>query len=232
MLHRNKTLDGCEKKYIVQCSKDMNTDVPKDRIVTKAVKKPYRVAKATPAVENVIVAEKKPILVQEAAVIEPEVTPILAEAAQEEKPMTKTTTNDFVNLLTNAFGNVQEKAQAAVAKGTAAFGEYNAFAKGNVEALIESGKILAAGVQEMGTAIVAESRSAFETVSGDVKGLAAVKTPTDFVQMQGELIRKQFDSAVTLGSKQTEAAMKLASDVVAPLSTRVNLAVEKVKTAA
>jgi hypothetical protein len=42
------------------------------------------------------------------------------------------------------------------------FGDYAAFAKGNVEAVVESGKILAEGLQDMGTNLVAEGRSAFE----------------------------------------------------------------------
>jgi phasin family protein len=225
MLHCTKILDGGAEKYIVQCNISMIYCSDKDSIMVEAAKKTGRIAKPKPAVAG----ELPPVMAQE--IITPE-APITTQATPKETPMTKTATPDFVSMFTSAFAGVQEKAQAAVAKSTEAFGEYNAFAKGNVEALIESGKILAAGVQEMGTSLVAEGRSAFETATGEAKDLAAVKSPTDFFKLQSELIRKQFDSVVAFGSKQTEASMKLASEVAAPLSTRVNLAVEKVKKAA
>ncbi len=62
--------------------------------------------------------------------------------------------------------------------------------------------------------------------------LAAAKSPTDLIQLQSEMFRKSFDSAVAYGSKNTEAMLKIASDAFAPLSSRVTLAVEKVRSAA
>ncbi|MFD2579689.1 phasin family protein [Novosphingobium colocasiae] len=71
-------------------------------------------------------------------------------------------------------------------------------------------------MQGLGTEIVSESRSAFETMTGDIKELAAAKSPTDFFKLQGDLMRKNFDSAVAYGSKSSETMLKLASDVIAP----------------
>ena len=44
-------------------------------------------------------------------------------------------------------------------------------------------KILAAGLQGLGKGYVAEGKAAVETVTADVKELATVKSPTDFVQL-------------------------------------------------
>ena len=82
------------------------------------------------------------------------------------------------------------------------------------------------------TNFVAESRSVFESVSADVKEMAAAKSPTDLIQLQSEMFRKSFDSAVAYGSKNTEAMIKIASDAMAPISGRVSLAVEKVRSVA
>ncbi|WP_374410929.1 phasin family protein [Novosphingobium colocasiae] len=130
----------------------------------------------------------------------------------------------------DAITEAQTKAKAAFDKSTSVLGEVSDFTKGNVEALIESGKILAEGVQGLGTEIVSESRSAFETLTGDIKELAAAKSPTDFFKLQGDLVRKNFDSAVAYGSKSSETMLKLASDVIAPISSRVSLAMEKART--
>jgi len=132
----------------------------------------------------------------------------------------------------DAMAEAQTKAKAAFEKSTALMGEAGDFAKGNAEAVMESGKILAAGMQSMGSEIVSEGRTAFEAMTSDVKELAAAKSPTDFFKMQGDLMRKNFDSAVAYSSKNSEAMLKLMSDVMAPISGRVSLAMEKARSAA
>ena len=91
---------------------------------------------------------------------------------------------------------------------------------------------MAEGVKTMGTEYVAEGKKAYATMTADAKEIAAVKSPTDFFQLQAKLLRRNMDSIVALTSKNTEAAAKLAGDAFAPISGRVSLAVEKVKKAA
>jgi hypothetical protein len=138
---------------------------------------------------------------------------------------------DFSKFQTS-FADIQGKAKAAFEKSTAALGEANDFAKGNVEAVVESGKILSAGLQDLGATLVAETRGAFDAMSADAKELAAAKSPTEFFQLQSALMRKQFDGAVAQASKSTEAWLKLANETIAPLSSRVTLAVDKASKAA
>ena len=128
-----------------------------------------------------------------------------------------------------AMSEAQAKAQAAFEKSSSMLSEAGDFAKGNVEAVIESSKIFAEGVQSMGSSMVAEGRTTFEAMTGDIKELAAVKSPTDFFKLQGDLVRKNFDNAVAQSSKNTETLLKLMSDAFAPVSGRVSLAVEKVR---
>jgi len=134
---------------------------------------------------------------------------------------------DFSKIQTS-FADIQGKAKAAFEKGTAALGEANDFAKGNVEAVVESGKILSAGLQDLGATLVAETRGAFDSMSADAKELAAAKSPTEFFQLQSELVRASFDRAVAEGSKLTEQLVKLAGEAVQPLSTRASLNAERI----
>jgi len=163
---------------------------------------------------------------------EPIAAPKTAPAAE---PLPRFTKDTFMDMTANIAGlqnvltEAQAKAKAAFEKSTSMMGEYTEFAKGNVEAMIESGKILADGVQGMGSTMVAEGRSSFEAMSGDMKELAAAKSPTDFFKLQSDLVRKNFDSAVAHSSKNSEAMLKLMSDVFAPISGRVSMAVEKVR---
>lgn len=131
----------------------------------------------------------------------------------------------------DAVTEAQAKAKAAFEKGTSVLGEVSDFAKGNVEAAVESGKIYAEGVQALGSEFVTESRAAFEKMSGDIKDLAAAKSPTDFFKLQSDLVRKNFDTAVAYSSKNSEAMLKLMSDTFAPISGRVSIAVEKARSA-
>lgn len=163
------------------------------------------------------------------------------DISQLKDPSMDAHTNDFTNTTTSTppsgglkdvFSDVKAKAKAAFDKGTASLGDATEFAKGNVEAVVESGKIYAAGLQDLGSNYAAESKLAFETLTADVKELAAQKTPVDFFKLQTELAKKNFENAVAFGTKSSEAWLKLASDTFAPLSGRVSLAVEKIKATA
>jgi hypothetical protein len=161
------------------------------------------------------------------------VAPVLTIPQLKERIMaTASKKTDFSKVIDTAVSTVKTKAKAAYDKGTAVAGEVGSLSKGNIEAVVESSKILAAGMKDIGADYVAETKSAYETVTGDFKKFAAIKSPTELFQLQGELIRRNFDSAVAFGSKETEKLVKLTNDAFAPISTRVSLIVDKVSKAA
>ncbi|BBC72075.1 hypothetical protein AEB_P1207 [Altererythrobacter sp. B11] len=133
------------------------------------------------------------------------------------------TTPDYSSMLSE----MQSKAKEAYEKSSEAMGEASEFAKGNVEALVESSKIFAGGMQDMSKTVVEEAKAAYETMTADMKEMAAVKSPTELFQLQGKIMRRNFDALVATSSKNTEAMMKLANDAFAPLSGRMNMAAEK-----
>ena len=71
-----------------------------------------------------------------------------------------------------------------------------------------------------------------KTGTEDAKKMAAVKSPTELMQLQGELARRNFDAVVSFGSQRTEAWVKLYNDAFAPISNRVSVATEKMTKAA
>ena len=144
----------------------------------------------------------------------------------------KTATTDYTAKAKEMAADVQTRAKAAYDKGAEMTKDAVEFQKGNLEALVESGKILATGMQDMGRAYVEEAKSAAETVQADVKKFAGVKSPTELFQLQGEIARRNFDAMVSTTSKNTEAMLKLANEAFAPVSNRMSLAAEKVRKAA
>ena len=140
-----------------------------------------------------------------------------------------TTATEYTEKFQTAIKEASEKAKAAFEKSQASFGEIGEFTKGNVEALVESTKIFAAGFQALSKGYLTESKSAFETLTAEIKDLTGAKTPTELLEKQSTLLRKQFDAAVAASSKNSEAVLKLANEAFQPISNRVSIAVEKVK---
>ncbi|QUL37799.1 phasin family protein [Erythrobacter sp. JK5] len=128
--------------------------------------------------------------------------------------------------------DVQERVKTAYAKAGEFAAEANEFNKANVEAVVASGKIFFAGAQELVKDNVETGKTVVETVTEDAKKMASIKSPTELMQLQGELARRNFDAVVSYGSKRTEAWVKLYNEAFAPISNRVSVAAEKVSKAA
>ena len=207
--------------------------------MTEATEAMIDAAKAEVTAEQaaaVVAAKPARVVKKKAAAKRAEPKIVAAKAAPSFKDTimakTQNVTEEFTAKVKEAMTEAQDRAKVAFEKSQALAGEAGEFTKGNVEAIVESGKVLAAGIQNMGKDYGAEAKSAFETVQADFRELAAVKSPADFFKLQGEILRRNFDAAVTAGSKNTEKAVKLANEAFAPIQNRVSLAIEKVKQAA
>lgn len=235
---------AAEKAYAAAAEKVEATPVaaPKAAVAPVAAAKPAaakpaatKAAKVKPAAKKTVTKKApkkiaKPVVSKTAKLSVK--APTLNTLKDKVMTKTKTTADDFTAKFKDAVAEAQDRAKVAFEKGQAMMGEAGEFTKGNVEAMVESTKIFASGLQDLGKDYVADGKSAIETVQADIKDLAAVKSPADFFKLQGEIMRRNFDAAVATGSKRSEAMVKLANDAFAPLSTRVSLAIEKVKQAA
>jgi len=210
-------------------------------VEAKPVPTPAPIVAETPAVEQPAapVLETAPVETPAVETVIHKVTETVAAAAQQapatiKKEVTKMndTIKDAAEKGQAYFAEFSTKAKAAAEKSAKAFEEINEFGKGNVEALVESGKIAAKGFETLGQDYADYARKQFEGTTAALKGFAAVKSPTEFFKLQADFVRGQFDSFVAESSKNTEAMLKLAGDVAKPISNRVALAAEKIKVAA
>ena len=124
-----------------------------------------------------------------------------------------------------------EKAKEAMAKTSKFAEEAVEFNKANVEAIVESGKIAAKGIETLGQEGVAFARKSFEDTSAAMKGYTAVKSPAEFLKLYAENSKKAFDAAVAQTSKTSELVVKLTNDSFAPISNRVSVITSKMKAA-
>ena len=146
--------------------------------------------------------------------------------------MAKTDTSKMTDTAKTMAADAQTRLKGAYAKSTELAGDVVEFHKHNLEAIVESGKVFATGMQDMGREAFEDSKKAANQVTEDVKLMAAVKSPTELVKLQGDLARRNFDAAMSYGSKRTEAWLKLANEAFAPISSRVSDSTEKFSKAA
>src|SRR5690606_10986900 len=113
-----------------------------------------------------------------------------------DKIMANAKNTDFSKTVTDTVGEFQRRTKDAYDKSAELSAEATEFAKGNVEALVESRKILAAGVQDLGKTYANDAKSAYETATADLKEFAAIKSPTELFQLQSKLLRRNLDTFV------------------------------------
>ena len=141
------------------------------------------------------------------------------------------TTKQAAEKVQALFADANEKAKTAFEKSSKFGEEFAALTKGNVEALVESGKIAATGIETLGQEGVAFARKSFEDTTAALKGYTAVKSPAEFFKLYAENSKKAFDAAVAQTSKTSEMVVKLANDSFAPISNRVSVISSKMKAA-
>ena len=185
-------------------------------------------------------APKAKAVVTEPKVETPAAAPVIAAASVKGSTMNDTITNaqatiknaaeDMQTRATAAFGDLNTRAKDAMAKGSKAIEELVEFSKGNVEAIVASGRVAAKGAEEIAKYSAEYGRTTVEKANATAKQFAAVKSPTEFFQLQGEVAKQTLDALVAEGSKFTENYLKLIGEISQPISNRVAVAADKVKT--
>jgi phasin family protein len=204
---------------------------PQPKAASKPIAKKAAPKKVAPKSVTKPAARKVPAK-KPAAIAAKTTKPITTITQLKDKIMATTKTADFTKTAQDAVADLQSRAKAAYEKGTEMTADVTAFHKGNFDAVVEAGKVLAAGMQDLGRTAVEDAKTAAETVTADVKAMAAVKSPTELFQLQGEIARRNLDTLVAKTSKNAEVMMKLANDMFAPLSSRASVAMERLNKAA
>lgn len=105
--------------------------------------------------------------------------------------------------------------------------EFVAFGQGNLEALVKSGQILAAGLQDMGKQMAATAQAQIEETVSAFKAITSAKSVKDAFDLQAGFARAAVEKTLAESGKFTESSVKLTEQAMAPLTQRWALAVEK-----
>ena len=128
------------------------------------------------------------------------------------------------------FADANERSQQLAQKSQKVAEELADLARANVEAVVEASRVAAEGARSIGQDVVAKQRDSVEQAADVIRSLAEAKSPTEYLQLQGEFARSQFDRAVAETSKLTESLVKLAGEAFQPLSNRATANAERFNT--
>jgi phasin family protein len=104
--------------------------------------------------------------------------------------------------------------------------DFVSFGKANFEAATASGRILAAGVQDLTKRLVSTATTSYEDTVATAKALGAAKSVNEAIDLQGAHARASISKAVSEAKKLTDASVRVTEHAMAPLIARVALAVE------
>jgi phasin family protein len=104
--------------------------------------------------------------------------------------------------------------------------DFVAFGQANFEAVTASGKILAAGVQDLTKHIASSATASYENAVATAKALGAAKSIGDAIDLQVAHAQASFSKAVSDAKQLADASVKLTEQAMAPLTARVAVAVE------
>ena len=150
-----------------------------------------------------------------------------ASAATQGFESTVSGLKDGMTQAARGFADTQAKVKQGMEKAMKTAEELMAFSQGNIEAMVKSGQIWAAGMQDIGKQIAANAQASFDETMSAFKALSSAKSLKDAFDLQAGLARSTMEKAVAESGKLTDASVKLTEQTLAPLTARVNLAMEK-----
>ena len=133
---------------------------------------------------------------------------------------------DGVTKAAQGFADTQARMKEGMEKAMKTAEELLAFGQGNVEAMIKSGQIWAAGVQDIGKQIAANAQASVDETVSTFKAFASAKSLKDAFELQASLARATLEKTLAESGKLTDASLKLTEQTLAPLTARVSLAME------
>lgn len=137
-----------------------------------------------------------------------------------------------VEKATKGFETTQAQFKEGVEKAMKTAEDLVAFGQGNVEALLKSGQVWVAGVQDLSRRMATSAQTSFEDAISTLRSLAGAKSLKETMDLQLGFARSAMEKAMSETTRFTDASVKLAEEVAAPLTARFALAAETFSRAA
>jgi phasin family protein len=107
--------------------------------------------------------------------------------------------------------------------------EFISFNQANIEAFVKSSQIVATGLQDLTRLFAASAQASIDETVSTFRALSSVKTVKEAFDLQASLARSAMEKAVAQTGHVAETSLKLAEQAMAPIASRVTVAVESFK---
>ncbi len=105
------------------------------------------------------------------------------------------------------------------------------FSQGNLEAMVKSSQIVAAGLQDLSKQMAANAQAAVDESMSTLRALAGIRSMKDAFEMQANFARTSVEKVMSQTGHLTEASFKLAGEAYEPIAHRMTIAVDSFKAA-
>lgn len=140
----------------------------------------------------------------------------------------KTAKTDATAAAETVVANAQEQVEKAQQAAFKSYEDLASFNKDALDAVVQSGTIVAKGYEAIGKEMMSFTKSTLEANAAVTKALFGVKNLREAFDVQSEYTRDSFDKAMAESAKLTEMSFNVAKEAFEPIQTRVNTAVETV----
>ena len=100
------------------------------------------------------------------------------------------------------------------------------FGQGNLEAMVKSGQIVATGLQDLSKQMAATAQATMDETLNTFRAMAGVRSFREAMDLQTSLARSTMEKTLTQTGHVAETSLKLAEQAIAPLASRMSLAVQ------
>lgn len=133
----------------------------------------------------------------------------------------RTTSEEMMRQGQAAMAKAAETTRESMDRGMKAFEEFNASARGNIEAWSAAGRAAAQGVEAMVQQAAEYSRKTFEHATAAMRQLATARTANEVFQVQNDFMKGQFDAFVGEFSRMSETMLRVTSEVFEPITSKM-----------
>jgi phasin family protein len=147
-----------------------------------------------------------------------------APASRSPKPVSASVTPLTVPTL-----NLSEQFMTAAQDFTKFFPNYDkvvAFHKGNFDAFVQANTLLAKGAQEISKEFFAQTQAHLQSAATAGQAVFQAKNLQDAVQLNVDTAKAGYEKFVAASTKLGELSVKVATEAFAPVTARLNVAVE------
>lgn len=132
-----------------------------------------------------------------------------------------------VATVTAGIEKTQEQVKQQMEKAFRTAEDLVSFGQGNLEAVMKSGQIWLAGVQDLSKQVASNAQAQVDATVSALRAFSTVRSPKEAWDLQTNFTRTSFEKAVAETRRLTDSSYKLAEQAAEPIVSRVSLAFEK-----